>query len=635
MTVEHRNITIGTAGHIDHGKTALVKFLTGCDTDRLKEEKERGMSIELGFAPCQIANLEVGIVDVPGHEGFIRTMVAGATGMDGVILVVAADDGVMPQTREHMDILTLLGIHHGIVALTKIDRVRVEEHGGVIEKVRAFLHGTFLQDAPVLPVSNITGEGFDDFYRGLATLVASIRPKSTAGVFRMPVERAFSLHGVGTVVSGIPVTGEARIGHTLVLLPQGVEGVVRAIQVYGRDSDTVQAGNCAAVNVRNWEAAAIARGNTATLPGYFVPQEWWLCKLRLLPHEKLSLKNGTRVRLHTGTSEAVAAVYMTDGEAMKAGDEGFVQVRTEDPVVAGPTDRFIMRTLSPAQTIGGGMIVEGFPRRLKRTALHLHELLVEWGDAVQTERTFAEYCVRVAEGHAATIAEVGARAKIAPARLKPLLGQLASDGRIVHMGGDTYVHAAILEMLTARLLTVLADYHKSVPDSPGLTSEALLEKAQLDKSLLEGIVERLKAEGRLAIRSQRLALPEHRETFRSDEAQLMERLEALLRGRPFSPPDAEELPGLLSAPADKVQRCVKLLIEHQRIARLPEGLLFHHEAIERAKSIVTDFLKKEGRLESVKFKYLLDTTRKYALPLLDHMDRIGVTRRIGNTRYLK
>ena len=264
--MEQINITLGTAGHIDHGKTALVKCLTGCETDRLKEEKERGMSIELGFAPCKIADKQVGIVDVPGHENFIKTMVAGASGMDAVILVVAADDGVMPQTREHLDILTLLGIRHGIVALTKIDRVSPEHRATVQANVAAFLRGTFLENAPILPLSNITGEGFDPFLEALWALVQSIEPRRLDGVFRLPLERGFSISGYGTVVAGIPVAGMARAGDEVVLLPENVTGRIRRVEVYGQPSDAVKAGQCAALNVGHWGHHAIHRGDTLTSP---------------------------------------------------------------------------------------------------------------------------------------------------------------------------------------------------------------------------------------------------------------------------------------------------------------------------------------------------------------------------------
>ncbi len=355
------NITLGTAGHIDHGKTMLVKCLTGCDTDRLKAEKERGMSIDLGFAPCRIGDVGVGIVDVPGHENFIRTMVAGASGMDVVLLVVAADDGVMPQTREHLDILTLLGIERGLVALTKIDRVDSDQVELARDDTAGFLQGTFLQDAPILPVSSVTGEGLDRFCEDLTALVESVRAKPIDGVFRLPLDRAFSAKGHGTVVSGVPVSGSARTGDEVILLPAGHTGRIRAVEVYGQPSDTVMAGQCAALNVRHWDHRTINRGDTLTTPGYFAPLEWFVCKLRLLPRQKVVLKNGTQVKFHTGTSEVPAAVYLMEGDRMRSGEERIVQVRAKSPIVAGPGDHFILRTPSPVQTVGGGTIVEGAP----------------------------------------------------------------------------------------------------------------------------------------------------------------------------------------------------------------------------------------------------------------------------------
>ncbi|HUV40143.1 MAG TPA: selenocysteine-specific translation elongation factor, partial [Planctomycetota bacterium] len=340
MTTRQINVTLGTAGHVDHGKTALVKLFTGCETDRLKEEKERGLSIELGFAPCTIGELEVGIVDVPGHEHFVKTMVAGASGMDGVILVVAADDGVMLQTREHLDIMTLLGITHGIVALTKVDIVtagRVEE---VRRDLAEFTRGTFLEGAPVLPVSSVTGEGFGPFLSALNTLVASIEPKSTTGVFRLPAERSFSVRGYGTVVSGIPITGSVRLGDEVVLLPQGETGRINAVQVYGRDSDVARSGQCAALNVRHWDHKTIGRGNVVATPGYFEPAGWYVLRLRLLEHEGLFLRNGTGLKFHTGTSEQLATLYLLEDDTIRAGQEQLAEVRLDEPLIAGPNDPF-------------------------------------------------------------------------------------------------------------------------------------------------------------------------------------------------------------------------------------------------------------------------------------------------------
>ncbi len=430
MSAEQLNITLGTAGHIDHGKTALIKCLTGCDTDYLKIEKERGMSIELGFAPCMISDLEIGIVDVPGHENFIKTMVAGASAIDGVIFVIAADDGVMPQTREHLDILTLLGVKHGIVALTKVDCVSDDRLVTVTSQVSNFLEGTFLQNARIVPVSGITGQGFDLFYEALRELVSKIQPKKTDAVFRMPIEKAFSLKGYGTVITGIPVSGSIDVGQEVVLLPKGIKGRLKAIQVYKRKSNTAMSGQCAAINVPKWDYKTIERGQVVTIAKYFSPQRWYLCKLNVLRSCAINLKTGMSIRLHTGTSEVVAKMYLLQGNTITGGGQGLVQFRFEDPLVAAPGDRFILRTLSPVQTVGGGQIVEAIPQRLKRTKPGTVEEALARAEAIATEKDFVEYCAKTAPAFAANENELSLRAKVLPKKLNEILDELIASDKV-------------------------------------------------------------------------------------------------------------------------------------------------------------------------------------------------------------
>ncbi|MHC4400781.1 MAG: selenocysteine-specific translation elongation factor [Planctomycetota bacterium] len=635
MSVEQANITLGTAGHIDHGKTALVKCLTGCDTDRLKAEKERGMSIDLGFAPCMIADMQVGIVDVPGHENFVKTMVAGATGIDGVILVVAADDAVMPQTREHLDILTLLGVEHGMVALTKVDRVEADHMELAREDVTDLVEGTFLQNAPILPVSSVTGEGFDRFLEALVALVEAIRPKPVDGVFRLPLDRAFSVQGYGTVVAGIPVSGSARAGDEVVLLPRGLEGRIRRIEVYGRTSDQVLAGQCAALNVGHWDHHAVARGDTLAVPGYFSAERWYLCELEMLPHEKLALKSGTQVKFHTGTSEMPAAVYPLRGDLVRAGERELVQIRVNEPVVAGPGDHFILRTLSPVQTVGGGMVVEATPRRLKRNRPNVHEDAKERAAAVGDESRFVEYCVRKAESLAAGPAELAVRTKIPQARVEEILAGLTRREKLIPLGPNLSIHRDTAAAAAGRVLDVVARFHQGSPESPGIALEPLRIASRLEKAVADGVIALLKTEGKLVEDRGRLAAAEHQATFSEQDAERLETIESLFRQHPFQPPGTEELAGKTGAAPKDVERLLGILREHERLVPVGDGLLFHRQAVDRAREILVDFLRKEGKLESVRFKYLLDTTRKFAIPLLDHLDRLGITRREGNTRFLK
>jgi len=631
--LEQVNITLGTAGHIDHGKTALVKCLTGCETDRLKEEKARGMSIELGFAPCKIGDTQVGIVDVPGHENFIKTMVAGASGMDGVILVVAADDGVMPQTREHLDILTLLGVRHGIGALTKLDRIAAEGRATVAANVAAFLQGTFLEGAPICPLSNVTGEGFDPFLEALWALVGAIKPRRTDGVFRLPLERGFSVQGYGTVVAGIPISGSAHAGDEVILLPQGIAGRIRRIEVYGQTSDTVMAGQCAALNVGHWDHHEIHRGDVLTIPGFFAPQQWYLCSLRLLPREKLLLKSGAEVRFHTGTSDVAAMFYPLTGNYMEGGQSGLIQVKTKTPVVAGPGDHFLLRTASPVRTVGGGLIVEAVQQRVKGNRPEVRQDLQERAEAILDPQRFVEYCVRRAESLAATEAAIAVRTKIPHDRVREILADLASRQIVFALATKGYVHRDTAAETGQRILELIGDFHRQSPESPGLSPEQLRQAMPIDKTVLDGLMARLKGDGRLVEKNERLALPEHRSTFGGEDARLLETIEALFRDKLFSPPDAEEVVRQTGVAAGKVEKILGLLREHGRLVQVEGGMLFHREAVDRAREVLAAHFRKEDRLESVQFKYLLDTTRKFALPMLDYLDRLVVTRRVGNTRY--
>ena len=635
MDIQQRNITLGTAGHIDHGKTALVKLLTGCDTDRLKIEKERGMSIELGFAPCVISGTEIGIVDVPGHENFVKTMVAGATGMDGCILVVAADDGVMPQTREHMDILTLLGVRHGIVALTKVDAVPPERTQAATQEVRQFLLGTFLQDAPILPLSNITGDGFEEFYDALKSLMAAIAPKTAEGVFRVPVERAFSAKGYGTIVAGIPACGSVAIGDEVVLLPQGTKGRVRSVQVYGRDSTQAMAGQCAALNIPQWDPKAIERGNVITMGDYFAPHQWYLCEFKLLDQEKAELKNAAQVKFHTGTSETAASVYLFQDTSLKQGRQCLVQVRLNDPVVAGPRDHFILRSLSPTHTIGGGIIIEAIERRLKRTDAGVLTEIAERARAAAQPKDFIEYCIKTAESFAADERQISLRSKVPPKEVAPLLAQLASDGRILPLSGKAYLHVDTAERVRQHLLEVVREFHRRRQESPGIGREQILTESAVRKEVFDVLIEQLLAQGKLVERKGFLALPEHREQFNDAEQQLLHNVESAFQSQPFNPPDPAEVAGRTRATPAQVQRVLRILIEQQRLVRIDQDLYFHAEAVAAARERLISYIRENGGLESVQFKYLLDTTRKYAIPLLDYFDKIGVTRRVGYTRLLK
>jgi selenocysteine-specific elongation factor len=640
MTQSHAskiNITLGTAGHIDHGKTALIKLLTGCETDRLKQEKERGMSIELGFAPFRMGDLEVGIVDVPGHENFVKTMVAGATGIDGVIFVVAADDGIMPQTREHLDILTLLGVQHGMVSLTKIDIVAPERVETVKTELEQYLRGTFLENVPVCPMSAITGAGFDGFYTALKDMIKGISPRSTEGIFRMPVERMFSVKGFGTVVSGIPASGLAKTGDELILLPSGNKSRIKAIQVYGHDAEVVKSGQCAALNLPQVDYKSVQRGQVLTQGDYFKPAVWFACTLRLLELEKQKLKNGSKVKFHTGTSEVTGRIYLMESNVVAARQEALMQIRTEHPIVAGPGDRYILRSLSPVQTVGGGRIIEPIAHRLKQSKKGVLVDIQARAEAVLQPDLFVEYCIQNAPNVAAKINDIALRVKLEKDKVGAIISQLIDQGKVQRLTSDLSIHTRTLEDAIKGLRQHVDQFHKEKSDSPGIEKERLQELCGFERKIFDGLLARLLEQKKIVLRKDRIALPSHTEQFDPRQQQLLNAIESQYANRLFSPPKIEDITVELRKSTQEVVQTIHLLLEQQVLVRVEQDLYFHTDAIKEAKRRTIEYIQTEGKgqLESVQFKYLLDTTRKYAIPLLDYMDKIGVTCRVGNTRYLK
>ncbi len=632
-----KNITLGTAGHIDHGKTALVKCLTGCDTDFLKEEKERGMSIDLGFAPCTISGLEVGIVDVPGHENFIKTMVAGASGIDGVIFIIAADDGVMPQTREHLDIITLLGVKYGIVALTKADCVSPERLESVTAEIKSFLTGTVLENAPILPVSNITGQGFGDFYDALLELIDSIEPKQNNGIFRLPVERVFSVKGYGTVVSGIPVSGLINVGDEVTLYPHNSKGRIKAIQVYKHQSDTAMVGQCAALNVPQWDYKTIKRGCCVTLGEYFSPEQWFLCKLRILDDIERPVKNGIKVKFHTGTSEVISTLYLLQSNNISAGQECFAQIRLNEneKIAAGPRDRFILRSLSPVQTLGGGMIIEAVSHKYKRIQPDIIQDIQEREKAIMNNIDFVEYAVKNSIHYAADKTELSFRTKILLTEIDGILGDLVKEGKVLSLDSKLFTHQETLLKIQQKLINVVTDFHNTSPESPGIALEQMLEISGLKKEVFDGILKRLVSEGKLVERKNRLALAEHIEKFSDYEQKLIQNVESLYKNQLFSPPDIPEVMEKTKVSQQEIRKILKILSEQQKLIRVENDMFFHNMAVEQARETLISYINQNAGLESVKFKYLLNTSRKFAIPLLDYFDKIGLTRRSGYTRYLR
>ncbi|MDH7577398.1 MAG: selenocysteine-specific translation elongation factor [Bacillota bacterium] len=627
------SIIVGTAGHVDHGKTQLVKALTGVDTDRLKEEKERGISIELGFAPLSLpSGITAGIVDVPGHERFVKNMLAGAGGIDLVLLVVAADEGVMPQTREHLDILEILQVQKGVVALTKVDLAEEEWLLLVEEEVRELLRGTRLEDAPLVPVSVVTGEGLDELRRVLDRMAQEVVPKPLAGHARLPVDRVFSITGFGTVATGTLLSGKIRTGDVLQVLPSGLQGRVRSLQVHGARVDEARAGQRTAVNLTGLEINQMARGDVLVTPGAFQAVKRLTASLHLLPRAARPLKNWQRVHFHLATQETLGRVRLLDREELAPGKDALVQLELEAPVIAAAHDRFVIRHYSPVTTIGGGEVIEVGGNRYRRFRPEVLARLERKLSGSPAARVAEE--LRAGRG-ALTPADLAARSGLSEADVKEIVAGMAGAGEahLFDFGNETFViSASRLEEWGGGVTAALREYHKQFPLRPGLPKEELRSRLfqALPPRLYQALLEYWVRNGAIGLAGQTLALPGFAVRLTPEQDAKVEALLEKVASQPFAPPTGEEIRGLLGADGDLLQYCV----QQGHLVKVGEDFYFSKEAVAGAWSLLEGYLRRHGEITVAAARDLLGTSRRYCLPLLEYFDREKKTRRVGDKRVL-
>jgi selenocysteine-specific elongation factor len=643
-----RHVVIGTAGHIDHGKSALVTALTGIDPDRLKEEKARGITIDLGFAYLERGDLTLAFVDVPGHERFVKNMLAGATGIDIVLLVVAADESVMPQTREHFDICRLLGIQGGVVALTKADLVDAETLELVRLEVSELVGGSFLESAPIVAVSARTGRGLEELADALAAAARAVPPRPAEGVFRLPVDRVFSVRGFGTVVTGTVAAGRVRVDDELVLLPSGRRVKVRGLQGHGRALAEAAAGQRAAINLAGVETGEIGRGETLTVPDAFEPTRRLDAVVELVPSAR-PLRHGARVRVHAGTSERLGRVAIsrvvegTDGEADAAeippGGRAHVRIRLEQPTVLARGDRFIVRAYSPPVTVGGGVVLDPHPPRgaIRTEAGRRRFDRLDPGDRAidapeVVERAAVEMIAERGEA-GLSAAALGGRLGLGPEALRRLARRLA-DGGLVCAIDDGFASADVVSRAGRSLVAHLAEYHRAQPLSEGLPREEAREKlfARAHPALFETVVRRLAEAGEIVGR-ERLALPTHRVAASDEEERLRARVDELFRRAGLRPPDLAGAAAELGLALADVDRAVRWLLRSKQLVKV-DTLIFHASALDALKQDVRGLRAggAEARVDVASFKERFGVTRKYAIPLLEYLDRERITRRVGEAR---
>ncbi|MDP6045397.1 MAG: selenocysteine-specific translation elongation factor [Phycisphaerae bacterium] len=635
MGQDRKNIMLGTAGHVDHGKTALVKVLTGCNTDTLAVEQQRGLTIELGFAPCQMYDDRiVGIVDVPGHVGFIRNMVAGAQGIDVVILVVAADDGVMPQTREHLDILTLMGVQHGLTALTKTDAVDAELCEMARDDVRSFVAGTFLEDAPICPVSNITGSGFPEFMSAMNKAVDACESREIDGLFRLWVERSFTIRGFGTVVSGIPSSGKINVGDELRIARTGKTARVRGVEVYGRESQTGMSGECVAINLVDVDAADVPRGSLVCDSDVYEPAHMVEAELNMLTSAHKPMKDYAEVHVHVGTAEVMANVAMLQGGPIGPGESQFVQLRMKSPLSLAPGERFVVRAPGPAginTTLGGGRILDTSDKRLRRNRPWTLEKLTAMRDALDSPAQWA--AIHLKQAGAAVTAEALARLAKAPlVQTADALKTLTAKRTARKMPDGKFICCELIDQTADAIVEALDKFHQANPARGGLSRADLAAEIDTGAGLFAPAIDGLLADGDVEQADMVLGLPGKGTRLSEEDRDLCDRIEKLLIGAGLAPPLPADIADQLGVSETKLVEMTAVLSDRGRAVQLDRKVILHNDAVEAAKAVVLDLFAKSAIFTTMEFRDALGASRKVAVPLLDHLDSLKYTVRTANRR---
>ena len=632
------NVIIGTAGHIDHGKTTLIKALTGRNTDRLKEEQRRGISIELGFTYFDLPDgRRAGIIDVPGHERFIKNMLAGVGGMDMVLLVVAADEGIMPQTIEHLNILDLIGVKNGIVVITKADMVDQDWLDMVTEDVKDRIKGTILENAPVIPVSSVTGEGIDSLVKAICEMTAVIEDKNYDTIFRLNVDRAFSIAGFGTIVTGTLISGKVEEGQRVCIYPAGIESRIRNLQVHDRDVEVAYAGQRLALNLAGIKRDQVERGDVIAPVGAFSPTMMLDCRLRLVRDTEWTLENRDRLRLHIGTKEILCRAVLLDRESLGPGEECYVQLRLEEETVALRGDRFVIRSYSPMETIGGGVVLEPNPPKRKRFNREtIEELrLKESGSPIEV----LEKVINLNSGSFPDMHDLVKLSGKSEEELEPMLEKLIEKGavRTFQSGGQgVYMHREYYSNLLSKAGSILREYHRRYPLRSGMPPEELRSRlfGSRKGTFTDEILTSMEKDGVISINPRAVSLCGFVIQLTPAQQEMKQYILDLLERGGYSPPGESEIINQASYRKDEMEEVLDMLVESGEIKRIGEDMVFLAEFFESAVDTAIQHIKKDGSINLATLRDLLGTSRKYAMALLEEMDRERITKRVGDNRVL-
>lgn len=629
-------IILGTAGHIDHGKSSLVKALTGTDPDRLKEEKERGITLDLGFASLDLpGGNRLGIVDVPGHEGLIKNMLAGVGGIDIVMLVIAADEGVMPQTREHLAICDLLCVKKGIIVLTKIDMIDKDWLALVQDEVHDFVKGTFLEKSAIIPVSSKTGENLPLLVQELAKLSNEVAPKSLNGILRLPIDRVFTMKGFGTVITGTMLSGTISADQEIEILPKEITTKVRGIQSHNQSVQRAVAGQRTAVNLQGVEKDELSRGDTIVNTGYFQPTKTLDAKFNLLKQAQRGLKTGARIRFYNTTQEAIGRITLLGSNMLAPGEEGYVQLRLDQHVIVQHGDRYILRFYSPMETLGGGMVLNPHTRRHKTATMpeSLKDLdTLNKGPLEEILGLFISGKGLTGIEESKVIGAVAADKQSIVTALSAL-----SQKKMVLRVDNLYVHATHLGTLEKKIIDFIQQYHSVNPLKPGLDKEELkgMLKIRIAAKILNTAIDGLLKKKQIEAEGSKLKIPGFKAARGAVQDEVKRKIvDAITKGG-TQPPIREEIPALFGITEKDAKDLMKLLADEGRIVRINDSLHLDKNILEQVRANLKQYLDDKKEITMAEFRDLAKTSRKFAVPLMEYFDSQKLTQRVGDKRVLR
>jgi len=631
-----RDLILGTAGHIDHGKTSLVKALTGTDCDRLPEEKARGITIDIGFARLDLDGYRIGIVDCPGHERFVKNMLAGSTGIDVALLIVAADDSVMPQTREHLEILRLLGLKHGVIALTKADLVDETTREVAMLDIRELVKDTFLADARIVPTSVVSGQGIDELKAAIAIECAKVVQRVESDWFRMPIDRAFVVQGHGTVVTGSVTSGYVKVGDELEWLPMKEIVRVRSLHSHDQPAEEIHHGQRAAINLAGVAHHQVERGQELATPGYLVPSRVLTVRLQTLATHRRPIKHRLQLRLHIGTAEAMATVSLLDCDHVGADGWALAQLFLEYPVTAVWGQPFVLRDSSAEHTLGGGQVLQPVAEKIRRRHIATLERVENlWNDdaLIRTENVawFGGFA-------GSSTADFVRGAGVRPSEVDGLIARLTDSGKLVELVAGTrklLLHTDRLSEIETRILDVLGQLHSQSPLLTTHDRQSVLSHLAYiqDEGLLQAITDRLIKAKRIVGDSRRIARADFKPKLSVNQRKLKDQIVEATRAAAFQPPDPSSFAAGAGGNASSLKDIYEVAIAEGLLVRVTNEIYLHAEMAEQMRSRLKDRLANGVGATVAEIRDLLGTTRKYAIPLCEYLDRTGITRRDGDLRY--